>query len=690
MARSKRQYCTSILFVAIISLLCLGSIAAGRSQQMAMPIQPPPSIFNLGEAVYFVSPSPKHKSTLSNNLSISGPCTVIRLSSPYVTSEDLVEVRERFSQDDVWTTEFLPTLIFHSQNTHQTVQFSAAAHKTLESWGSQAISIDVSKDLDAPSGPYYCNGVQLHEVYRLYPDTAGAFISATIQSPSDPYLYKTFNVSVFTEEYPSTLTIGVPSRLYFTPTKEKPLAGLRIAVKDTQNVRGVKTTGSSRAWARLYGPQEKSATGVQRLLDHGAIVVGKLKSTQFGESEWATRDWVDYHAPWNPRGDGYQTPSASSSGSAASVAAYEWLDLSTGTDCSGSVRAPAAIHGLFAIRPSTDAIDNQGVIPFSKNFDTFGIFTRDIEILASTSSVLYNQQAEIPACFKVRQLNVHYRMLMLTYRQSPTRILYLSEYWPVEDEASSAIFESTIQQLENTLGIKRTELSLGKLWSETNTVGTELSIDDYFNTTFVTASSPDQWAMLKTFHAEYESAFGHAPPLNPQLQWKMEFLPTQTIEGQKQGEKEIEAFRAWFEKYVLQADEDGCSETILVLPWTQGEPSYRDEYGDRPNWTGEGWFFYFIAVYAGAPEVILPIGQTPYHSRLTKRQEWLPVAIGLMGARGTDAAFTTFIKDTAKAAKLPATVEVGQTAFKSSISETNKAAAASAERILVHQDPNHI
>lgn len=75
---------------------------------------------------------------------------------------------------------------------------------------------------------------------------------------------------------------------------------------------------------------------------------------------------------------------------------------------------------------------------------------------------------------------------------------------------------------------------------------------------------------------------------------------------------------------------------------------------------------------------------------MTKRQEWLPVAIGLMGARGTDAAFTTFIKDTAKAAKLPATVEVGQTAFKSSISETNKAAAASAERILVHQDPNHI
>jgi hypothetical protein len=110
---------------------------------------------------------------------------------------------------------------------------------------------------------------------------------------------------------------------------------------------------------------------------------------------------------------------------------------------------------------------------------------------------------------------------MLIPSQSPTRILYLSEYWPVEDKASSAIFESTIQQFENTLGTKRTKLSLSKLWAETNTVGTELSIDDYFNSTFVTASAPDQYAMLKSFHIEYEKAFGHAPPLNPQLQWKM-------------------------------------------------------------------------------------------------------------------------------------------------------------------------
>ncbi|KAJ5481278.1 amidase [Penicillium sp. IBT 31633x] len=394
-----------------------------------------------------------------------------------------------------------------------------------------------------------------------YRDIVEAFISATIQLPNDPYLYTSLNISVFTEEYPSTLTIAVPSRLYFTPTKEKPLTGLRIAV------------GYSRC-AR----------------DHGAIVIGKLKSTQFGESEWATSDWVDYHAPWNPRADGYQTPSASSSGSGAAIAAYDWLDLSTGTDCSGSVRAPAAIHGVFGIRPSTGAIDNGGVIPFSKNFDTFELFTRDIDTLSRVSFVLYNQNAEIPSSFK-----------------KPTRIVYLSEYWPVEDEASSAVFERTIQQLEKTLATKRTELSLGKLWLETNPVGTNASIDDFFHDTFVTASSPDQWDMLKEFYVEYHDAFGHAPPLNPQLQWKMEFLPSQTVEKQKQGEKEIEIFRTWFEKHVMLTDEDGCSETILVLPWMQGQPSYRDEYRERPSWIGDDWFFYFISIYARAPKSLCPL-----------------------------------------------------------------------------------
>ncbi|KAL2369276.1 amidase [Blastomyces gilchristii SLH14081] len=657
-----------LLLILTLSLFCLGVAVLGKPDQMNLVVQQPPSVFTLDEATYFVSPSSKDTRRFSESVPVSGPCTVIRATDVPITPEYLIEIRRKLSKDDVWTYSFLRYIIFLPQPPYRTFQISPAAQQTLDTWGSQVLSADNPESLDLHFAPYFCNAGQLHKVHRLYPDTAGAFMSATIQSPSDPYLYNSLNISVFTEEHPLALTIGVPSRFYYAPTEEKPLAGLRIAVKDTQDVRGIKTTGSSRAYARLYGPRDKSATGVQRLLDHGAIVIGKLKSTQFGESEWATGDWVDYHAPWNPRADGYQTPSASSSGSGAAVAAYDWLDLSTGTDCSGSVRAPAAVHGLFAIRPSTDAIDNKGVIPFSKNFDTFGIFTRNIETLTAASSVLYNQHAEIHSCFK-----------------KPTRIIYPNEYWPVEDMASSAVFESVIGKLENAIGTKRTSISLSGLWAETNPVGTDVSIDDYFKTTFVSASAPDQWRMLKNFHSEYSSVFGHSPPVNPQLQWKMEFLPKQTLESQKRGQKEIEIFRRWFEQNVMLADENGCSESILVLPWTKGEPSFRDEYRERPSWTGEGWFFYFISVYAGAPEVILPIGQTSYHSRVTQREEWLPVALGLVGARGTDAAFTSFIKNTMEAANLSKSVYVGRTAFDLKVTETNDAPRDSTGQIPSNQ-----
>ena len=43
-------------------------------------------------------------------------------------------------------------------------------------------------------------------------------------------------------------------------------------------------------------------------------------------------DWIDYHCPFNPRGEGYFTASGSSTGSAAGIAAYDWLDITIGTD----------------------------------------------------------------------------------------------------------------------------------------------------------------------------------------------------------------------------------------------------------------------------------------------------------------------------------------------------------------------
>lgn len=165
-------------------------------------------------------------------------------------------------------------------------------------------------------------------------------------------------------------TIPVPSRLYHKPDAKKPLAGRRISLMDTIDVKGAKTTFSSRAWTQLYPAADASAAYVRKLLDLGAVVVGKTKTTQFATG----LEWVDYQSSVNPRGDRYHEATGSSVGAAASLAGYRWLDSAVGVDCEaqppikvvhhalltilvsfaadGGVRYPAADHGLHAIRSS--------------------------------------------------------------------------------------------------------------------------------------------------------------------------------------------------------------------------------------------------------------------------------------------------------------------------------------------------
>lgn len=198
-----------------------------------------------------------------------------------------------------------------------------------------------------PSGPYFLSGQNLHQAWRLYPDELDAFTFGLLpDNPFDPQRYHYCNCSVcITSSYLTMLisfqavaplstdgvskTIPAPSRFYHSPSPSRPLAGKRVALTDTFDVRGAKTTLSSRAWTQLYPAAENSAAYVKKLLGLGAVVVGKTKTTQFTTG----LQWVDQHAPVNPRGDRYHEASGSSAGAAASLAGYLWLDFTIGGDC---------------------------------------------------------------------------------------------------------------------------------------------------------------------------------------------------------------------------------------------------------------------------------------------------------------------------------------------------------------------
>lgn len=123
----------------------------------------------------------------------------------------------------------------------------------------------------------------------------------------------------------------MPSRCYFNPSQSRPLDGARIVVKDSIDIAGHKTTLCNRAWIDLYPSKAKHAACVQVLVNAGAIIVGKVKLQAMIMRE-EPLECVEFIAPFNPRADGYQNPSGSSSASGASIGSYDWLDFSLGSD----------------------------------------------------------------------------------------------------------------------------------------------------------------------------------------------------------------------------------------------------------------------------------------------------------------------------------------------------------------------
>ena len=106
-----------------------------------------------------------------------------------------------------------------------------------------------------------------------------------------------------------------------------------MGLKDIFRLQGTQLTMMSRPWTELYGPDEESADYTKKLIELGAVIVGKTKMTSFASPEEPTDQWVDFHCPVNPRGDRYQSPSSSSTGAGTCLAGYDWLDFSIAGDC---------------------------------------------------------------------------------------------------------------------------------------------------------------------------------------------------------------------------------------------------------------------------------------------------------------------------------------------------------------------
>lgn len=175
-----------------------------------------------------------------------------------------------------------------------------------------------------------------------------------------------------------------------------PLWGIPFAIKDNIDLENVPTTAACEEFSYL---PKQSATVVEKLIQAGAIPVGKTNLDQFATGLVGTRSpYGEVHNAYHPE----LISGGSSSGSAVAVA-LGMAAFSLGTDTAGSGRVPAALNCLVGYKPSVGAWSSKGVVPACASLDCVTVFANT---LADAQSVNLAARGFDEECCWSRELPV--------------------------------------------------------------------------------------------------------------------------------------------------------------------------------------------------------------------------------------------------------------------------------------------
>ncbi|GJC89919.1 amidase 1 [Colletotrichum liriopes] len=640
-----------------LQLVCLASFASSLALRNPLvslqAVNELDYVFQLGNSSFLATSASPSLEVPVNYKPVTVAATHIVATSPLITGQYLQDTFYRYlADDDVFTEDFFETIII-SSNYSSELDFTA--RNFVESIGSQILFLPApanSASSVPPPGPMLLESdgktIKLSKVFRLYTDTYSSFVHGVYESDG---AYRILNLVDQVWGYP---LVPVPSRLY-SQVDSRPLAGKRVGVKDIYDVKGLKTTLGSKAWTRMTSEANATASSIQRIIDLGGVVVGKQKTSQFASAAHAW-EWTDVYYPQNPRGDGYLSCSASSSGGGCSIAAYAWLDFAIGSDTGQSMRQPAAFAGVYGNRPSQGLMDLTGAMPISYGTDTAGVFARNPVDWVEFAKVWYD-----PALRQSSDLNELPSLDVSDVHTFPRRILYPTDHLPLRNPAAEATLQTFLDQVMKTMNLTIEKINvtqkveavtgrvyddiladLGILWTYTQLKVVATPLLDYY--------SPDFPALDRSFRSSWENF-----TLNTE----------EHVEALQRRQQDSEAWH----REVLFSTEGSCSESVLIYDiGTGGLPSFREDYLNEspgaalPDETGTRGAGSVLASYFGSADFTIPIGQVPYYSNVTHQEVSMPVTINMVVKRGCDFVLFNFIQELAKHGLL-APVSIGLKAF---------------------------
>jgi Asp-tRNA(Asn)/Glu-tRNA(Gln) amidotransferase A subunit family amidase len=174
-----------------------------------------------------------------------------------------------------------------------------------------------------------------------------------------------------------------------------PMHGIPVVLKDNIGTADMPTSAGSRALKRFI--PDADAFQVRKLRKAGAIIIGKTNMYEFAQGHTTESSLGGQTlSPYDVSRD----PGGSSGGSAVAVTA-NFAVAGFGTDSCGSVRFPASLNDLYALRPTGGLSSRTGVIPLAPTLDMIGPMARSVVDLAIVLDATVGKDPTDPTTVRV-------------------------------------------------------------------------------------------------------------------------------------------------------------------------------------------------------------------------------------------------------------------------------------------------
>ena len=251
-----------------------------------------------------------------------------------------------------------------------------------------------------------------------------------------------------------------------------PLAGVPFAVKNLYDIAGLPTVAGSKI-NRERAPATRDSPLIERLEAAGAVLVGALNMGEYAYD--FTGENIHDGPARNPH-DTARMTGGSSSGSAAAVAGG-FVPLSLGSDTNGSIRVPAALCGIFGLKPTYGRLSRARSFPFVASLDHVGPFARSAYEVALAYDAIQGYDPDDPVCV---DRPVEPTALLIGRGSEGLRIAVASGYFRAGamPEALTAV-ERAVKALNVTRGIEIPEAARARAaaYVITATEGAALHLD---------------------------------------------------------------------------------------------------------------------------------------------------------------------------------------------------------------------